>query len=253
MRPLVIAFSGTLSSLIAAAVGRSSGAAEAAKVLSMANIVYGEPCERLTSLEVGVTLQAIGALALVPGASAASAEDAAALHDAIYALLLTLCRRHDAAVVNNATLYIDCVRCTPFLPVFFFRADQILLALVLCHAQGRVGGAFGAQAYAWIAGAALPRSCLEDAARLVQAVATHKKRIDKYAINILGDYVRLLEHMRLSTDAKRVLVDGVFAIMDICNEHALQQLLVSQTPAGKVFFKGLHAEYSEKHKFRGKI
>lgn len=124
-------------------------------------------------------------------------------------------------------------------------------ALVFSHAHGR--SIAGIAPFAWLHGAALPLTCLENAARLLQAVAAHKKRIDKYAMNILTDYVRVQEQMRLSADAKRILLDGIFALMDICNEHALQQLLVSMTPAGKVFFKNIRAEYMASHKFRGKI
>jgi len=52
---------------------------------------------------------------------------------------------------------------------------------------------------------------------------------------------------------KKALLPGIHAMMEICNEFSLQQLMSSLDGPGKALLKDLRSDYTDNFKFQGKV
>jgi hypothetical protein len=56
-----------------------------------------------------------------------------------------------------------------------------------------------------------------------------------------------------NSDVKRVLVNALFGILDICKEFDVENMLDSVPQASKTRFKEFYSEYERGHKYKGKV
>jgi hypothetical protein len=98
----------------------------------------------------------------------------------------------------------------------------------------------------------LPIICSQNLARLYEEISQHPP-FKKYSIYLISDFIELLVNSALSQETRKVLIPGIFSLMDISTDFEYQQLHTLLNTTSKAIFKGLYAQYQKDHKFKGKI
>eukprot|EP00118_Oscarella_pearsei_P015047 m.133002 g.133002 ORF g.133002 m.133002 type:complete len:1491 (+) comp38095_c0_seq2:109-4581(+) len=88
--------------------------------------------------------------------------------------------------------------------------------------------------------------------RLYQEISRNKS-FGKYIPHMISDYIALVQKEPVGSEVKQVLLPGIYAVMDLCKDHEMALLHATLDKPGKELFKKLHEEYSQHHKYKGKV
>ena len=87
--------------------------------------------------------------------------------------------------------------------------------------------------------------------KIMESMVAGKDVYKKHAVGLLLDFAKHLAR-GISDEAKSNLMDGVFALLDTCTQHEIEQLNSLLTWEEKAIFKKIYGLY-EKEKFKGEI
>ncbi|XP_065830686.1 unhealthy ribosome biogenesis protein 2 homolog [Oscarella lobularis] len=135
-------------------------------------------------------------------------------------VLHMLLRHHADAVVGAVSAFIQCVK-----------------KMLLCAFELGSGG-----------------SCYEVnlLARIYQEMSRNKS-FGKYIPYVVADFIASVQNESVGSDTKALLLPGIYALLDLCREHELALLHTTLDKSGKEIFKALFGDYTQHHKFSGKV
>ena len=96
----------------------------------------------------------------------------------------------------------------------------------------------------------LPSLC-KPCTKIMEAMVAGKDIYKKHAVGLLLDYAKRLAK-GMNDDVKVALMDAVFALLDTCTKHEIEQLNCLLTWDEKAIFKKIYGMY-EREKFKGEI
>ncbi|KAI9006144.1 Urb2/Npa2 family-domain-containing protein [Gaertneriomyces semiglobifer] len=91
---------------------------------------------------------------------------------------------------------------------------------------------------------------------VITSSAATVKPFSKHATFLLSNIIQVQISARPFTpEAKAVLAEGIYALLDLCGDHGRESLLAALDPhsAGRPLLKALVAEWEKVHKFKGKV
>lgn len=97
------------------------------------------------------------------------------------------------------------------------------------------------------------KQCAHLLNKLYALMATHKPEFSKVAVYIVANYVTEVQKVTLHPVVKRALLPAVYAVLDICDTHAVSQLHMVLNQGVKEVFKMLYADYMKYHHYTGKV
>ncbi|XP_071510987.1 unhealthy ribosome biogenesis protein 2 homolog [Diadema antillarum] len=96
-------------------------------------------------------------------------------------------------------------------------------------------------------------SCAENMQRLYSLLASLKRDLSQYGIYLVTEYVSGLQRGTLLPLVKKPLVEGVYKIVDVCDDKTLPLLHVTLPVNLKEIFKAFYADYKKHHKYTGHV
>lgn len=97
------------------------------------------------------------------------------------------------------------------------------------------------------------KQCAHLLNKLYALMASHKPEFSKVAVYMVANYVTEVQKVTLHPVVKRALLPAVYAVLDICDTHAVSQLHVVLNQGVKEVFKMLYADYMKYHHYTGKV
>lgn len=97
------------------------------------------------------------------------------------------------------------------------------------------------------------KQCAHLLNKLYALMASHKPEFSKVAVYMVANYVTEIQKVTLHPVVKRALIPAVYAVLDICDTHAVSQLHVVLNQGVKEVFKMLYADYMKYHHYTGKV
>ncbi|XP_071477833.1 unhealthy ribosome biogenesis protein 2 homolog, partial [Diadema antillarum] len=95
--------------------------------------------------------------------------------------------------------------------------------------------------------------CAESMQRLYSLLASLKRDLSQYGIYLVTEYVSGLQRGTLLPLVKKPLVEGVYKIVDVCDDKTLSLLHVTLPVNLKEIFKAFYADYKKHHKYTGHV
>jgi len=80
-------------------------------------------------------------------------------------------------------------------------------------------------------------ACTANLSRLFSAMSQHPKSFNKYIPNVLLDYISLIKTQPLSLDNKKILLPGLYDLMNVCGDIEFKQLFVALDETEATCFK----------------
>ncbi|XP_072177242.1 unhealthy ribosome biogenesis protein 2 homolog [Diadema setosum] len=158
-----------------------------------------------------------------------------------------------------------------FFPACFTAAFQILNSLLLCY-PGAVLKALPAyiscvnQLLSTLMDRSAQQSgrrrelsdeqlflCAENMQRLYSLLASLKQDLSQYGIYLVTEYVSGLQRGTLLPLVKKPLVEGVYKIVDVCDDKTLSLFHVTLPVNLKEIFRAFYADYKKHHKYTGHV
>ena len=102
---------------------------------------------------------------------------------------------------------------------------------------------------------------LESISRLAKSgpdthIKHRKDTLGRYVIHIIAEYVSLWSgssYCIISGEIKDKLFPGICALMDLCDRYQYDMLIANLDRKGKAAFQTVNEQYTERHKFKGKV
>mmetsp|Transcript_27550 Transcript_27550/g.55831 ORF Transcript_27550/g.55831 Transcript_27550/m.55831 type:complete len:171 (+) Transcript_27550:2-514(+) len=89
--------------------------------------------------------------------------------------------------------------------------------------------------------------------RVLEGLAGDSKRFNKYAVHVLLLYMHIAEHHPAAWPAsiKEALLPGIFAAIDACGQHELQQVHGMLSLGARPLFQALCSDFKRSYKYVG--
>eukprot|EP00741_Cyanophora_paradoxa_P015025 tig00020830_g14496.t1 len=98
-----------------------------------------------------------------------------------------------------------------------------------------------------------PPALFRDLARLYEELAKSRSAVRKYCPHLLADFLAYSTASGVAAERRRLLLPGIFALMEACSDHEFKQLFVALDAAGRALFRTTHAEFVRDFKYTGKV
>ncbi|KAK7105811.1 hypothetical protein V1264_017143 [Littorina saxatilis] len=95
--------------------------------------------------------------------------------------------------------------------------------------------------------------CSELVSRLVTLLVSHSTEVQRVVATLVSDYANTAKAFTLLPQVKKGLVSAMYACLDVCDKHAVNQLRVRLPPGVREVFHMLHTDYLHCHKYTGKV
>ncbi|XP_022104086.1 unhealthy ribosome biogenesis protein 2 homolog isoform X2 [Acanthaster planci] len=95
--------------------------------------------------------------------------------------------------------------------------------------------------------------CAENMERLLTQLASHKNEIKQLAVFLVSDYIAELEQGTLLPFFKKALVTGVYNLLDVCDERAVDYLNANLPRNLREIFKTFYSDFQKYYRYSGKI
>eukprot|EP00122_Pirum_gemmata_P014956 Pgem_evm1s13965 len=69
---------------------------------------------------------------------------------------------------------------------------------------------------------------------------------------VIHDFIEITKTKGFPTEHRKLIIPGVYCLLDMCSDNEFSSLHVSLDAAGKIILKKLHEDYDTRHKYRGK-
>ena len=89
--------------------------------------------------------------------------------------------------------------------------------------------------------------------RLLTEMSKNKKRFNKYAPHLLLAFVAALDRHPAAwpEELKSEAMQGIYAVLEMCGKHELQQVHGLLTPSSRPLFQGLYEDFKRSYKYTG--
>jgi hypothetical protein len=89
--------------------------------------------------------------------------------------------------------------------------------------------------------------------RLLTEMSKNKKRFNKYAPHLLLAFVAALDRHPAAwpDELKSEAMQGIYAVLEMCGKHELQQVHGLLTPSSRPLFQGLYEDFKRSYKYTG--
>lgn len=95
--------------------------------------------------------------------------------------------------------------------------------------------------------------CADTIARLLEEAALHPQLFGKTALHLFAEYARLASLHALSLPARRRLVSGLYALLDVCDAYVVATLMATLPPAMRDAFDRLRGDHERFHRYHGRF
>mmetsp|Transcript_64413 Transcript_64413/g.172419 ORF Transcript_64413/g.172419 Transcript_64413/m.172419 type:complete len:155 (+) Transcript_64413:3782-4246(+) len=96
------------------------------------------------------------------------------------------------------------------------------------------------------------KECARNLGRLFEALASDKRRFNKYAVHIILAFLQFSERIPGAWEEYRAeLMSGVYSMVDCLGPRALQEVHGLASTSGKTIFSKIHSDYRRTFKYAG--
>ncbi|XP_033641513.1 unhealthy ribosome biogenesis protein 2 homolog [Asterias rubens] len=95
--------------------------------------------------------------------------------------------------------------------------------------------------------------CAENMERLLTMIATYKEDVNKLAVFLVADYIAELQKGTLLPLFKKTLVTGVYNLLDVADERAIDFLNANMPLNLREIFKTFYNDFQKYYRYSGKV
>ncbi len=100
-------------------------------------------------------------------------------------------------------------------------------------------------------GLVVSRRGYQMATRLAVVIGLHPEDFGKVAPYMVADYMKFLEEIEPELTEKKLILPGIYALLDICDNHGKAMLFTNMKPSAKEYFRVIFEEYEKFHRYKG--